>query len=162
MTLLYKSKTGGQLLALRLIVLLFLIIIIYLFVQGVNDYAIFLTVLLIPTLLITMTQVTIYQDNVEITKYSIYGLGKKHIDLNAKNILSMTNHQDLIELDDTGLIESDEPVSFIYIFLPNAAVPYAQTEFKYTDIHGETKTFTTKLKTKEYKLVWDTLNRQTH
>ena len=113
-----------------------------------------------PTFVITLTQVNVYDNKVIIINYSLFGLITKTIELNEKNILAMTNHQDLIELDDTGIYESINPLSFLYVFLPKTALSYNQTEFQYTNQNNETKSVITKLKTKEYKLVWDTLNRK--
>ena len=162
MKLISHRQISIQLLILRLVFLATTILIVYLFQQGISDYATFLLVLIVPTCIITLTQVNVYDSKVEIIKYSLFGLITKTVDLNDKNILTMTNYQDKIELDDTGLYESPNPLSFLYIFLPKTAVPYNITEFHYKDQNNETKSVTIKLKTKEYKLVWDTLNRKMH
>ena len=162
MKLISHRQISIQLLILRLVFLATTILIVYLFQQGISDYATFLLVLIVPTCIITLTQVNVYNSKVEIIKYSLFGLITKTVDLNEKNILAMTNYQDKIELDDTGIYESPNPLSFLYIFLPKTAVPYNITEFQYTDQNNETKSLTIKLKTKEYKLVWDTLNRKIH
>ncbi len=162
MKLISHRQISIQLLILRLVFLATTILIVYLFQQGISDYATFLLVLIVPTCIITLTQVNVYNSKVEIIKYSLFGLITKTVDLNEKNILAMTNYQDKIELDDTGIYESPNPLSFLYIFLPKTAVPYNITEFQYTDQNNETKSLTIKLKTKEYKLVWDTLNRKMH
>ena len=162
MKLISHRQISIQLLILRLVFLATTILIVYLFQQGISDYATFLLVLIVPTCIITLTQVNVYDSKVEIIKYSLFGLITKTVDLNDKNILAMTNYQDKIELDDTGIYESPNPLSFLYIFLPKTAVPYNITEFQYTDQNNETKSVTIKLKTKEYTLVWDTLNGKMH
>ncbi len=162
MKLISHRQISRQLLFLQLLVVATIILIAYLFRQGIYDYAIFSFVLIVPTCVITLTQVNVYDYKVNIIKYSLFGLITKTIDLNDKNILAMTNYQDLIDLDDTGIYESENPISFMYIFLPKTSLPYNQTEFQYTDQNNETKSVTVKLKTKEYKLVWDTLNRKMH
>ena len=162
MKLISHRQISGQLLFLRLVFVATIILIAYLFGQGIYDYAIFSLVLIVSTCVITLTQVNVYDNKVIIIKYSLFGLVTKTVDLNEKNILAMTNYQDLIDLDDTGIYESTNPLSFLYVFLPKTALPYNQTKFQYIDQNSETKSVIAKLKTKEYKLVWDTLNRKMH
>ena len=122
MKLISHRQISIQLLIIRIVFLVTTILIVYLFQQGISDYATFLLVLIVPTCIITLTQVNVYDSKVEIIKYSLFGLITKTVDLNDKNILAMTNYQDKIELDDTGLYESPNPLSFLYIFLPKTAV----------------------------------------
>jgi hypothetical protein len=90
MKLISHRQISRQLLFLRLVVVATIILIAYLFRQGIYDYAIFSLVLIVSTCLITLTQVNVYDYKVNIVKYSLFGLITKTIDLNEKNILAMT------------------------------------------------------------------------
>lgn len=159
MTAIYKRKINGQSLAVKLFAIAVFIMVLYSLSRSIYDYAVFLTVILLPTLMITITEIIIYKDKVAIIRHSLYGLFKKRVELTTKNILSITNQQELIELDDAGIIESDHPLSFLYMFFPFAAVPFTYTEFTYTGQYAEVGKFSVKLKAVEYKLIWKVLNR---
>ena len=159
---LYKRKVGGQLLTLRLVSTLMLALIVYLFNQGVNDYAIFACVLLLPVCTINLTKVTVYADTVLITTYYLFGFLIKTYNLNTKNILSMTSREDRLEVDDTAGYDTDSFFDFITLLSPTKTIVTNITEFTYNDDKGEIQSVKVKLKAKEYKLIWDTLNGQMH
>lgn len=92
-TIIYKRNIRGLLLALRLIQVFLLTLIVYFLFVKTSDYAILFIVLFIPTLIISLTEITISKDTVSIKTFALSGLVTKSVELNTKNILSMTTHE---------------------------------------------------------------------
>ena len=147
MNQLYKREINRQLFILRLISVTLIVFIINLTAKGFYDYALLFLIFLVPTFLITLTQVIICNDSITITKVSILGLKIKNYEINLNNILFMTTFEDeLYHLE-------AEPVIHIKTNV---------TKFIYKDKNDREQNLTVKLNTKEYNMAWSTLNGQTH
>ncbi len=160
MTSSYKRNISSQLLALRSIFIVSIILIIYLAEQSRLYYTVFIAILLLPTFIIPLTSVTIDNEGVHLVKHSLFGLVVKRIDLNPKNILSMTNHGDLLELDDSSIYNVARLLDFILLLSPAKTLVTNITELHYTDMNFKTQSVKIKLTTKEYKLTWYHLNQK--
>jgi len=157
--LIYKRNIFKVLLILRLVELTLVTLIVYFVAIKIFDYAIFFMVLFIPTLLTSITQITIHKASVNFKTYYLFGLIGKTISVNAKNIVAMTLHQELLEIEEPATFDYNNPFDFLVFLSPTKTLATNMTEFKYKDDTGEIKTIKVKLKTKEYRIMWVVLDR---
>jgi hypothetical protein len=155
----YQRKIKGYVTTLRLFFFAATGLIIFFLFKGIYEYAVFTTILLLPSLIISPVSLTIHHDAIEIKEFTLFGLRQKYYRIDSANVLSMTEYEELLNVDDSAILSADTVFSLAFLIPSASTIKTRQIKLTYLDKSSE-RTLSLKMTDPEYRLVWTALNRQ--
>jgi hypothetical protein len=149
------KKIAMKIILFRLLFVIFILLIACLFLFGLNDYGIFISVLFLFMLIPTMTELQEFADHIVLRQYYFLTTIVKVHKIDRKSRLKITSFTTETEMDTDAYIQSETNWSFLpIIFTPKTYVKYYK--FLYTE-NGIEKNVTVRLTDKEYKRIQNIL-----
>lgn len=150
MELIYQRNIRPYVIVLTIMSFSLMLSVMYLLSKGIWDYAVFVSLLFVPTPFLTFTSINVHYKEVEFIKYSVFGLIKKRFHLSTKNILSIGTFQEGFN----PVVSDPEDATG----MEGYSMKNSTTEFKYIDEQGQEHILLVKLTEKEYNLIQITLS----